>query len=387
MNSRDRWLETILFGNPDKVPLEPGNGRESTMIRWRSEGLPEEVANITEYAYRAVGGRHRLAREEPSFGLPLWTDIRGTFPINERMIPHYEEKVIKRGPRTQIVQDWKGNVCEIGNEFTPEYLRGGVDFVTRRWIKCPVESRKDWDDMKCRYNPEDTSRLPEDAEALGRRLVRRDYPIEISLSGLFWQLREWLGFENLCIMFHDNPSLVKEMALFWEEYIVQLIERVFEHVVPDSVHFSEDMAYKGFSMISPEMVYEFLFPAWKRWGEVIRHGGCQIYGVDSDGYIGELIPIWIEAGMNFCDPVEVAAGNDIVELRQRFGRDMAYRGGIDKRCIAKGGQAIEDEIMRVEPIIQDGGYIPSCDHGVPPDVSWPNFLHYVRLLARATGWL
>ena len=66
---------------------------------------------------------------------------------------------------------------------------------------------------------------------------------------------------------------------------------------------------------------------------------------------------------------------------------MAYRGGIDKRAMARGGAVLEAEIARLRPVIDDGGYIPGCDHGVPADVSWPNYAHYVRLLAQATGWL
>jgi hypothetical protein len=66
---------------------------------------------------------------------------------------------------------------------------------------------------------------------------------------------------------------------------------------------------------------------------------------------------------------------------------MAYRGGVDKRAMAKGGKTLEAEIQRLLPVIRDGGYIPSCDHGIPPDVSWPSYLGYVRLLAEATGWL
>ncbi|HWP39971.1 MAG TPA: hypothetical protein VNL70_03520 [Tepidisphaeraceae bacterium] len=66
---------------------------------------------------------------------------------------------------------------------------------------------------------------------------------------------------------------------------------------------------------------------------------------------------------------------------------MAYRDGVDKRAIARGGAAIRAEIERLKPVIRAGGYIPSCDHGIPPDVSWPNFLDYCRLLAQATGWL
>ena len=109
--------------------------------------------------------------------------------------------------------------------------------------------------------------------------------------------------------------------------------------------------------------------------------------IDSDGYIGELIPLWIECGVNVCSPIEVAAGCDINEFRRRFGRAMAYRGGVDKRCIASGGDAIRREIRRIQPVVADGGYIPGCDHGVPSDISWPDFVDYTRLLAKMTGWL
>ncbi|MBN1673549.1 MAG: hypothetical protein JXR37_21060 [Kiritimatiellae bacterium] len=375
MNARERFRATYLFGQPDKVPLEPGGGRKSTREAWLAQGMPAGVGNVAEYAYRAAGGTQ------------AWPGNGKGFGVNHRMIPQFEEKVLERGPETQIVQDWKGNVCEIANTYTVEYLRNAIDFVTRRWIRCPVESRADWEAMKKRYDPDDPARLPSDAEARGVRLQDRDWPLTVSFHGPFWQMREWTGFEPLCLLFYDDPGLVRDMVAFWGDYVAALLERVFRCVVPDQVHLSEDMAYKHFSMISPAMVREFLLPVYKRWGALIRGAGCPIYGMDSDGYIGELIPIWMEAGINACNPIEVAAGNDIVAYRRQFGREMAFYGGIDKRAMARGGDTLRREIARIEPVVRDGGYVPSCDHGIPPDVSWPNYLEYVRLLARITGWL
>ena len=85
--------------------------------------------------------------------------------------------------------------------------------------------------------------------------------------------------------------------------------------------------------------------------------------------------------------MEVAAGNDIAAFRRQFGQTMAFFGGVDKRAMAKGGEVIRAEVQRLDPVIRSGGYIPSCDHGVPADVSWPNYVDYVKLLARATGWV
>jgi hypothetical protein len=375
MDPRQRFLEAVLFGRPDKVPLDPGYGRESTLARWHREGLPAHVTDVVEYAYRSAGGRQE------------WPCGGEDFAVDERMIPQFEEKVVERKAASQVVQDWKGNVCEIGLEFTVDYLRNAMDFVTRRWIRCPVESHADWAAMQRRYHAADPARYPADAAARGARLKRRQHVVGLHFSGPFWQLREWLGFERLCVLFHDDPDWVKDMVRFWEDHVARLLDHALRHVVPDMVHLSEDMAYKEHAMISPAMTREFLLPTYLRWGEIIRRQGCPIYAMDSDGRVDELIPLWMEAGINVCDPMEVAAGNDVAALRRRFGRNMAFRGGVDKRLIARGGRSIEAEIARLGPVIQAGGYIPGCDHGVPADVAWPDFVRYVGLLARVTGWM
>ncbi len=378
MTARERFVRTLLFQNVDRIPLEPGSGRESTLAAWHSQGLSADVqdaAAAAAAAYRETGGCLPL----PETGEP--------FPVDSRMIPRFDEKVLEQRGDTQIVQDWKGNVCEISSRFGTRHLREAVDFVTRRWIRCPVESRSDWPDLARRYDPDDPSRLPLDASQVGARVADRTWPLSISVNGPFWQLREWLGFEKLCLLFYDDAAFLSEMLALWSDFVTRLLERVFEHFVPDEVHLSEDMAFKEHAMISPTLVREKLLPIYRRWGALVRESGCPIYAMDSDGFIGELIPIWMEAGMNACDPIEVAAGNDINRFRATFGRRMAFRGGVDKRAIARGGDVIQREMERLAPVIRGGGFIPGCDHGVPPDVSWPDYVRFTGLLARATGWL
>ena len=221
-----------------------------------------------------------------------------------------------------------------------------------------------------------------------RALSDRDYVLGLHFNGPFWQLREWCGFEGLCLLMATDPVFVDEMCAFWADFVSQTMAPVLARVQLDFVCISEDMAFKAHSMISPVMARRFLLPAYRQWVPQIEASGCPIVDMDSDGYVADLIPIWIEAGMNCCWPVEVAAGNDIVEFRRRFGRHMAYHGGIDKRAIAKGGGVMRAEVMRVvPPLLEEGGFIPGCDHGVPPDISWPNFVEYTRLLAHLTGWL
>jgi uroporphyrinogen decarboxylase len=374
MNERERFVGTLLFAEVDRIPLHPGGGRRSTLERWHREGLPENT-NPTEQAYREAGGTEDLPRGGPGFG------------VDERMVPQFEEAVLEVRPNSQVVRDWKGNVCEIGLEYSTEYLRHAIDFVTRRWIRCPVENRDDWEAMKERYDPDAPQRLPDNPGACAERLAERAYPVVWSFPGPFWQLREWLGFERLCMLFVDDPEWLRDMLRFWGDYLARLLENGFRYMSPDMVHLSEDMAYKEHAMISPAMTREFLLPLYRQWGEIVRANGCPLYAMDSDGHVGELIPVWLEAGINVCDPMEVAAGNDIVRYRECYGSRMAFQGGVDKRLIAKGGAAIEQEMARLVPVIRSGGYVPSCDHGVPADVSWPDYVRYVQLLAQATGWL
>ena len=374
MNPRERFVATLTFGTPDRVPFSPGGPRESTLRAWRRHGLPEGrdwFAHLLE----ALG----IDPQPPAHA----ADLGACFT----MIPQFEEKVLERRDGHLIVQDWKGNVCEISDAFDVTYLRTAKDFVTRRWIRCPVAGRDDWPAMRQRYGVGATGRFPDDFADRCRRLRDRTAVLAVAFPGPFWQMREWCGFEPLCIMMIEQPDLVDEMAAFWTDFASEMLARILAGVVPDVIHISEDMAYKGRAMISPAMVRRFCKPAWDRWARQAREAGVPLVDVDSDGNIEELIPTWIASGVNVCDPVEVAAGNDIRELRRRHGRRMAYRGGVDKRAMAAGGDAIADELRRVEPVVRDGGYIPSCDHGVPADVSWPNFVDYARRLARITGWL
>ncbi len=375
MTERERFQAALLFGRPDRVPLQPGSPRESTLAAWHAQGLPQGV-DWYDCLLQVLGIPHPPRQPHVDPG------------VSFAMIPTFEEKVLEHRDGHYIVQDWMGAITEIADTYDYTYIRSAKDFVTRKWHRFPVQSRADWEErMRWRYDPRDPRRFPADFADRCRHLRERDYPWQISVNGPFWQLREWLGFENLCMFLLDEPDWIQEMIDFWVGFVLAALEPVLTEAQPDAVQISEDMAYKVHSMISPAMARRFLLPCYERWVQAIKAAGCPIVNMDSDGYIADLIPLWIEAGISCCNPIEVAAGNDIVEFRRRFGRRMAYLGGIDKRALAVGGGVMRTEVLRVAPLLEEGGYIPGCDHGVPPDISWPNFVDYTRLLAQLTGWL
>ena len=384
MTHRERFVETLLFGSPDKIPFQPGGPRESTRKTWHEQGLPAD----RDY----MDAIHDLVDEKRAEkGLPP-ADWRPHKPVTGpgvsfRMIPTFEEKVLEHKDGHYIVQDWMGAITEISDEFDYTYIRNAIDFVTRKWHKFPVENRDDWENMKWRFDPNNEERLPPDFDDRCATLRERDYPLVIHFNGPFWQLREFCGMEGLCMMIYEQPDLVRDMMTFWMEFCSATMKPMLERVTPDMLHFSEDMAFKEHPMIGPEQTDELCGPCYRRWIDEARAAGIPLFAIDSDGRIDSLIPVYMDCGVNCVDPIEVAAGNDINAMRQRFGRKMAYQGGIDKRAMAAGGAVLEAELERVRPVIEDGGYIPSCDHGVPPDISWQNFQEYSIRLAELTGWL
>ena len=383
MTHRERFLETLLFGAPDRIPFDPGLPRESTLHAWQAQGLDRPYLEVIHEEIDAIRAQRGKA---PAAWHPQYPHIE--LGVSFEMKPAFEEKVIEHKDGHYIVQDWMGAITEISDDFDYTYIRSPRDFVTRKWHRFPVACRADWEEhMRWRFNPGDPARYPGNFEDRCARLRDRDYPLVIKFNGPFWQLREFCGMEGLCALLLEEPDLVYDMARYWAAFCANVLDTIFVRVVPDMIYVSEDMCFKEHPMISPAMTASLCGPAYRLWTDQARAAGVPLFAVDSDGHVGLLLPVWRDCGINCVDPFEVAAGNDIRVYREAYGSQLAFRGGIDKRAIAAGGSVLRAELDRIRPIVQGGGYIPSCDHGVPPDISWDNFRDYARQLAEMTGWL
>jgi len=84
-------------------------------------------------------------------------------------------------------------------------------------------------------------------------------------------------------------------------------------------------------------------------------------------------------------PLEIRGGTDPYRMRERFGRDVLLMGGVDKTQLIAGKAAIDAEIDRITPLVEQGGYIPHVDHRVPPDVTYENYLYYLKRKREAFG--
>jgi uroporphyrinogen decarboxylase len=111
-----------------------------------------------------------------------------------------------------------------------------------------------------------------------------------------------------------------------------------------------------------------------------RAHGVKFFGLDSDGNIDPLIPVWMDSGIDILYPFEVQADMDVLAVRRKYGRDLRIWGGVDKRPLAIGHDAIDQELERVKPLIADGGYIPMLDHSATPDTPYENYRYFLNRL-------
>ena len=71
----------------------------------------------------------------------------------------------------------------------------------------------------------------------------------------------------------------------------------------------------------------------------------------------------------------MAAGTDVIRAGREY-PDLLISGGLDKREMAKGRDAIDRMLDRILPVMRErGGYIPTCDHGVPEEVKLSDYIY------------
>jgi uroporphyrinogen decarboxylase len=168
------------------------------------------------------------------------------------------------------------------------------------------------------------------------------------------------------------------------DFLIEAARPVLERTSVDYVALSEDLAMNTGPLLSPSAYETFIMPRLKRVIEFYKSYGHRVRYVciDTDGNPELLLGMMMDAGVDAVWPLERAAGQDPVRLRNKFGRSLRLWGGVDKRVLAQGPAAIDAHLRALAALVQEGGYIPTVDHTVPPDVSWDDFSYYMEQKAR-----
>jgi hypothetical protein len=290
--------------------------------------------------------------------------------------PYYPEMVLEDRGEHEVVQDKVGRrvLCFKGrrNGFMPEYLDH------------PVKDKKTWEEnCKWRMDPGSKDRFKnlDIHMANAVKAAREGQIVTQYVVGGYMYLRSLIGPVELLYMFYDNPKLIHECMEAWLAVADRLTEEYQKHVTVDEILFDEDICYNKGSLISPEMIREFLMPYYQQYIQNVKRRQLDkerhLYiHVATDGYLDSVIDVYRDIGVDRMSPFEVASGCDVrVTGAQR--PYMVMSGGIDKRVLAKSKDAIDRYLDELLPVMKKrGGYIPTCDHGVPAEVSFELYCHY-----------
>ncbi|MBI3923773.1 MAG: hypothetical protein HY318_20295 [Armatimonadetes bacterium] len=355
MTPHDRYQAFMHFQPVDRPPLMDWGPWESTLANWIRET--------------------RKSREQ----LMQWgadcDPLRDT-GVDFSMIPPFDEEVIGADELTFTKTDRMG--------LTYRQFKLDSETSMPEYVGAPVRDWDDWKQIRQRFDPTTPGRYPADwNERIGQwnqeHPILRLYGYVITYYGgpsLFGFVRMLLGAERALYAFHDEPDLVHDMMETIAEFTIAMFQKALREAPVTYAQFWEDMAFRGGPLISPDMFRKFMMPRYKRITELLRKSGVDVIFVDSDGDVSQLIPLWLESGINGVYPMEQAAGNDVHNYRREYGKDLLMAGGIDKRCLALGREAIDTELQKKIPLAFDGGYLPTLDHSIPPNVVHDSFQYY-----------
>jgi uroporphyrinogen decarboxylase len=383
MTSKEIFLNVLDMGEQKRNLKWDFGYWGGAITRWQDEGLPRDIEFMgpkRELVYGEFINGPGIPYPMPSYddnvlfasGISkLFQLDRGNspFPFNWWYCPRFERSVIaETNEKIEYVD--------------PLGIRR-LDFKDERsmphWLEYPVKDEKGWEKIKeerlnlnnftQRYTVSDVDGYISDVRERDFALLLYGSPI-----GFFGILRFMIGEPHIYYWYYDNPQLLKKMAKYLCEMWLQIAEELTSKIDFDWCYFFEDMAYRGGSLLGPDTFREFMSPFYKRLIDFAKSKGVKHHIVDSDGFVEDLIPLFLEVGMTGIQPFEVRAGNDIERVRDRF-PSLQILGGIDKTAL-QDKNGIDRELEKVGRMIKRGGYIPYVDHAYPPDISYENYRYF-----------
>ena len=213
---------------------------------------------------------------------------------------------------------------------------------------------------------------------------QREEPLGLHCGSLFGQIRNWMGIEGISYLYADDEDLYDEIINTVAELCFNCVEKALESGVQfDFAHFWEDICFKNGPLVNPSVFEEKVGPHYKRITELVNSYGIDIVSLDCDGFIDALIPSWINNGVNTMFPIEVGTwGGNIRPWREKYGKRIRGVGGMDKRVFACDYAAVDQEIERLKPLVELGGYIPCPDHRIPTEAKWENVQYYCERMKK-----
>ena len=372
MDSREKF-HAVMDGQ-DKAPILKAEFAywAGTIRKWLSQGLiqvspvPEAILDSEPLrGSKAISPQYAKKVDinvMTYLGLDSYLE---KFPFD--ISPLVKAKTISEDSSYRISRDSFGLIRKVSKKYT------GIPMV----IEYPIKDRKSFHEYIDVYDYDFTRRLPQDFYQLSQTLKDRDFPLRLGGNpfGFSFLARHLMGEVRFMLNMYDDPQLLKDFNRFFLDYIMKYWDIILQNIDVDCIFILEDIAYRSGSFISKDMFDQFLRPYYIEFIDYLAQYDIKHIFVDCDGLIDELIPLWLDVGVNGIFPIE--AVNDLEKISYDY-PGLKLLGGFDKRVLFEGSDRhkIDEELEMVGRVMDRGCYIPHIDHAVSEDVTWENFKYY-----------
>jgi len=196
-----------------------------------------------------------------------------------------------------------------------------------------------------------------------------------------------IGQERFFMWMATKPEVLQAIIEHVVDYEVEATRRYLEAAkgMIDVTYFGNDFGTQRGLAISPQMYERFIRQPLKRFLDVSHAYGCKVMK-HSCGAIRDIIPLFIEDGVDVLDPVQTRAYDmDLPGLVKEFGDRLCFHGGVDTQQTLPFGtvEDVSDEVRSyVELSRERGGYILVGSQEFIEDIPLDNILAMYDLQLR-----
>lgn len=197
-----------------------------------------------------------------------------------------------------------------------------------------------------------------------------------NLLGSFFEISLVLfGFDNFMMKLASERDLVEYWLDAKLAHDLPILDRFLAVAGPfiEAIQMNDDFGSQSALQISPRLYREIFKPRQRRWIEFVKARTRAKVFIHCDGAIGEILPDFIEIGIDALNPLQTSAkGMDPAQIKRRFGRDLAFwGGGVETQTTLPFGsvQDIRRQVReRVELLGPGGGYVFAAIHNIQADI-------------------
>ncbi|MBM4104140.1 MAG: methyltransferase [Planctomycetes bacterium] len=390
MTSRQR-VEAALNRQPtDRVPIDFGGSRITGVasIAYRrlieSLGIEEEVhlSDIKQQLAlpsldvinRMGGDVVLLNRLGPTTGMPFL------------YIDRWKQGQMTDGSACLVPENYEVNVMDNG---TAQVLWQGKVFAHRPAgslyfdvCEAPLKDADTCTDIDAYVFPDAWSEREE--TFLKDQIQKLYYGTDKALfAGLplmnqsFYEIGAVLfGYEQ----FMMNLMLKRDMVEHWLdrklEHDLEILGKYLAIAGPyiSVIQMNDDFGAQDALQIPPNLYREIFKPRQKKWVEFVKTRTNAKVFIHCDGAIEELLPDFIEIGIDILNPLQTSArGMEPEKIKKKYGKDLCFwGGGVETQTTLPFG-SIEDirrEVQqRIKLLSQGGGYVFGTIHNIQADIS------------------